>query len=169
MMLGTIGGGALHKEWQAELTTCLIASGNKNFANVESCQVSMKPMHMEDEEEAEFVSTLNEEPITKVIVEARCSGVNMNDLTVSEGSFTANVIEDAYNSLHGSSRTDDSQLSGLRYFGSRGLQNVGQGGGGWGGEYSSKLFQSCLFSVSSPILSHLSFRFCRKLRMRLVH
>jgi hypothetical protein len=56
---------------------------------------------------------------------AKCAGVDFNQLSVAEHIAASYALEDAYNKVHGSSGTDDSELSNVSY-------RAGSSTGDWG-------------------------------------
>jgi len=95
---------------------------------------------------------------TKVSIDVKCKGTNINKLSVSETTIVANAIESSYNDVHGAADQDDNELVDVHY----GLWSADeakylQQGGGYGGGFNCNLCSKnddALLDVSSSSGAH---------------
>jgi hypothetical protein len=112
MLLG-INSGASLKAWENEFAAGLIESGRPVFQNVLRCnmRMSVRP------------NTIDEEP--NVDIGLTCKGIDMDNLSIPQGTFIAECLQTTYNEIHGKADSDGSDLEIVTYKGVI-LQSEGQ-------------------------------------------
>jgi hypothetical protein len=112
MLLG-INSGASLEAWENEFAAGLIESGRPVFQNVRRCnmRMSVRP------------DSADEEP--NVDIGLKCKGLDMDNLSIPQGTFIAECLQTTYNEIHGKDDSDGSDLEIVSYQGIT-LQSEGQ-------------------------------------------
>jgi predicted lactoylglutathione lyase len=77
---------------------------------------------------------------SSIIVEVKCTGVDLSNLSVAAAVMAGNVLQDAYNTVHGQANSDDSELSNLRFRSSNAALTTQRAvWGGYTGGYNCRL------------------------------
>jgi len=132
--LMTVSSTAGHKAWETKFVETLLEANRPSFAKIKDCRIKMSPLGAALEEVVEDSFSP-----TKVIIEPRCPGINFGSLSISDNVKAGHILEDAFNSVHGTSDSDDKELSDVSWGAYGDFSNVLQQGGGYGGSYGCGL------------------------------
>jgi hypothetical protein len=112
MILGVNSGASL-EAWENGFAAGLIEHGHPVFQNVRRCNVRMS-VHP---------NAAGEEP--NVDIGLKCKGLDMDNLSIPQGTFIAEYLQTTYNEIHGKADSDGSDLEIVSYQGVT-LQSEGQ-------------------------------------------